>query len=276
MTQAPTFKLALVQMRVEPGRKDVNLPHAKELVGRAASEGAHVVVLPEAMPLGWTHPTASTLADEIPGGQTCAVLRALARQHRIFLCSGLVERAGDKTFNAALLVNPEGEILLHHRKLNELDIGQECYAQGDRLQVAHTPLGTFGVMICSDAFARGQIVSRVLGLMGAHIILSPSAWAVPADHDNKRDPYGQLWRENYGPVARDFRLWIAGVSNVGPITAGPWQGRNCIGSSLLVDPHGDAVLQGPYGVEAETILCAQIQLAPRPTRGDGWEQFWRT
>ena len=35
---------------------------------------------------------------------------------------------------------------------------------------------------------------------------------------------GNLWRDNYGPVASDFRLWIAGVSNVGPITAGPWAG----------------------------------------------------
>ncbi len=263
-------------MRVEPGRKDENLRHATELVERAAFQGAHVVVLPEAMPLGWTDLSAETLADEVPGGQTCALLRGLACRHRIFLCSGLVERAGDQTFNAALLINPQGEVLLHHRKLNELDIGHESYAQGDRLQVAHTPLGTFGVMICSDAFARGQIVSRALGLMGADIILSPSAWAVPADHDNAKDPYGQLWRDNYCPVARDFRLWIAGVSNVGRITTGPWQGRRCIGCSLLIDPDGEPVLQGPYGADAETILCAPIQLEPRPARGDGWEQFWKT
>lgn len=275
MTYTPSFNLALVQMRVEPGCKDENLRHATELVAQAASCGAQVIVLPEAMPLGWTDPSAKMLADEIPGGQTCAMLSAVARQHRVFLCSGVVERVGDRTFNSAVLINPQGEILLHHRKLNELEIGHECYAQGDRLQVARTPLGTFGVMICSDAFARGQIVSRALGLMGADMILSPSAWAVPAEHDNAIDPYGQLWRDNYCPVARDFRLWIAGVSNVGPITAGPWQGRRCIGCSLLIDPDGKTVLQGPYGADAETILSAQIELPPRPARGDGWECLWK-
>ena len=94
--------------------------------------------------------------------------------------------------------------------------------------------------------------------MGADLILSPCAWAVPADHDNRKEPYGQLWRDNYGPVARDFRLWIAGASNVGWITAGPWQGRKCIGCSLVVDPSGKPVLEGPYGPDAETILNVDI------------------
>src|SRR5262245_49341566 len=85
------FALALVQMRVEGGRKVENLRHTAELVGQAAGRGAQVIVLPEAMPLGWTDPSSKTLADEIPGGETCAALCALARRHRVFLCSGLVE-----------------------------------------------------------------------------------------------------------------------------------------------------------------------------------------
>jgi predicted amidohydrolase len=202
------------------------------------------------------------------------VLRQTACDNRLYLCAGLVERAGDRIFNSAALIDPAGEVLIHHRKLNELEIGHPFYEQGDRLTVAHTPLGTFGVMICADAFARGQVVSRTLGLMGADILLSPSAWAVPADHDNHRDPYGQLWLDNYCPVARDYRLWIAGVSNVGWLAAGPWQGRKCIGCSLLIGPDGQVVLQGPYGENADTILYAEVELAPRPARGDGWQRFW--
>jgi predicted amidohydrolase len=263
------FKLAMVQMLVEPGAKARNLRHAAELVAQAAAQGAQVVVLPEAMPLGWTDSATRSLADEVPGGETCELLGRLAKEHRVHLCSGAVERAGDSIFNAAVLIGPSGDVLLHHRKLNELDIAHDCYAQGDRLAVAHTPLGCLGVMICSDAFARRQVVSRTLGLMGAQMILSPCAWAVPADHDNAGEPYGQLWRDHYGPVASDFQLWIAGVSNVGPIRSGPWAGRKCIGCSLLVGPDGRQVLQGPYGVDAETILFSEIKLEPRRVRGDG-------
>ena len=268
------FKLAMIQMRVEPGDKPGNLRHAADLVAQAAAQGAQVVVLPEAMPLGWTDSSTRELADEIPDGETCRLLRELATKHRLHLCSGVVERAGEQVFNSAVLISPDGRVLLHHRKLNELDIAHGCYAQGDRLAVAHTSLGCFGVMICADAFAPGQVISRTLGLMGADIILSPCAWAVPADHDNTREPYGHLWRDCYAPVARDFRLWIAGVSNVGPIRSGAWAGRKCIGSSLLVGPDGREVLQGPYGEDAEAILYADIKLEPRPARGDGWTGFW--
>jgi predicted amidohydrolase len=208
------------------------------------------------------------LADEIPGGATCTRWQAAAQRSGVYLCAGLVERAGHQLFNAAVLIGPDGRVLLQHRKLNELEIAHDLYAPGDRLAVARTPLGTFGLMICADAFARGQVVSRTLGLMGAEIILSPCAWAMPADHDNEREPYGQLWLDNYRPVARDFRLWIAGCSNVGWITDGPWQGRKCIGCSLVVGSDGEPVRRGPYGVEAETILLVDVTLDRNRPRGD--------
>lgn len=268
------FKLAMLQMRVEPGRKDENLARATEMIGVAASVGAAVLVLPEAMTLGWTHPSARTQAEPVPDGPSCVLLGECARKHGVYLCAGLIEQAGDRVYNSAALFDPSGRVILVHRKLNELEIGHDLYAQGNQLSVVDTPLGVFGVMLCADAFARGQIVSRTLGLMGADIIFSPSAWAVPAAHDNTVDPYGRLWRDNYGPVARDYSLWIAGVSNVGPIPSGPWAGRKCIGCSLLVNPAGEPVLTGPYGEHAQTILYADIRLHPRPARGDAWERHW--
>ena len=271
-----SLHLALIQMRVEGGARRANVSRAVALVGEAAAQGAHMALLPEALDLGWTHPSSATEAEGIPDGGSCRQLRDAARRHGLYLCAGLVERAEASIFNAAVLIDPAGEVILHHRKLNELEIGHACYALGDRLGVARTPWGTIGLMICADAFARGQVVSRTLGLMGAAVILSPCAWAVPADHDNAREPYGQLWRDHYGPVARDFRLWIAGCSSVGWLTAGPWAGRRCIGCSLLVGPDGMPVLQGPYGEGAEAILRADIEPPPRPAQGDGWDRWWRT
>jgi predicted amidohydrolase len=254
------FKLALIQMKVRPGQKPENLRHAVELIAKAVAAGASVVVLPEAMPLGWTDPSAKTDADEIPAGCSCSTLRAAARQMKVYVCSGLVERCGNRVFNAAVLINPRGEVILHHRKVHELEVGREFYAIGDRLGVAHTPFGTFGIMICADAFCPGQVISRALGRMGAQVLLSPSSWAVPLEHDNRKEPYGQLWLDNYRPVAREFGLWIAGVSNVGWITAGPWQGRKCIGCSLGVGPSGRVARRGPYGPDAESILEVPIAL----------------
>lgn len=252
------MKIALAQMLVEPGEKQANLARAEAWIAQAAGRDAEVVVLPEALTLGWTHPSARTLADEIPSGESCARLRVAARAHRIFVCAGLVERAGDRLFNAAVLLDPDGNLLIHHRKIHELDFARELYACGDRLAVAETRFGRVGVMICADGFAPGQAISRTLGMMGARVILSPCAWAVPADHDNAREPYGQLWLDNYGPVAREFGMPIIGVSNVGPITAGPWQGRKCIGNSLVIGGDGREVVRGPYGESAEALVMVDV------------------
>jgi len=271
-----TFRLAMVQMLVEGGRKRENLARAQSRIIEAAQAGAQVVLLPEALNLGWTHPSAKSEADPIPDGESFQCLRDSARDCGVYVCAGLVERNGSKIYNAAVLISPSGELLLHHRKINELEIGHSFYALGDKVQTTGTPLATFGLMICADAFARGEVISRSLALMGADVILSPCAWAVPADHDNQREPYGQLWRASYSPIAGDFRTWIAGVSNVGWLTAGPWAGRKCIGCSLLVGPKGEEVLMGPYGPAADVVLYAEITPAPRPAQGDGWEDFWKS
>src|SRR5688500_17368373 len=119
------MKLAIAQMLVEPGRKAANLARAEHFIAQA--QGADVVVLPETLTLGWTHPSARDSADPIPGGESCRGLCESARRHRVFICAGLVERAGEQIFNAAVFINPNGDVLIHHRKIHELDIAQDLY-----------------------------------------------------------------------------------------------------------------------------------------------------
>lgn len=261
------FNLALAQMLVTPGNVAGNLARAEARIATAAAQGADIVLLPEALDCGWAHPSARELAGEIPNGDACRQLRAAAKQSGVFVCAGLVEREsrstphGTRFFNSAVLIEPRGEVILHYRKINELDFARELYSVGDRLGVAETPWGRVGLMICADAFVPGQAISRSLAMMGAKFILSPCAWAVPADHDNVREPYGQLWLDNYGPVAREFGVWIAGCSNVGPITAGEWAGRRCIGNSLVCAPQKLVAARGAYGDAADEIVMVRVELA---------------
>jgi predicted amidohydrolase len=252
------MKLALVQMRIEPGEADLNLARAERLTREAAERGAEIVLLPEALPFGWMDPSSGSLAEEIPNGKYSRSLSELARELRIYLCAGLVERSGQKVFNAAVLISPKAEVLLHHRKIHELGIAHDCYALGDRLGVAETEFGRIGLMICADGFAPGQAIGRTLGLMGAQIILSPCAWAVRPDYDNVATPYGKLWIDNYGPVARDYGVWVAGCSNVGPVRSGPWAGHKCIGCSLVVGADGEVKARGTYGEEAEETIFVDV------------------
>ena len=129
-------------------------------------------------------------------------------------------------------------------------------------------------MICADANARDHVLTRSLAYMGADVILSPSSWAVPADHDNTKDPYGKTWEDAYMPVSREFAIWIASSSNVGWMTDGPWKGWKAIGCSLVIDPNGRIALKGPYGENADTILYVEIDPIPRPAQGTTWHEYW--
>jgi predicted amidohydrolase len=273
--QPKPFKLALAQMRVVGGDMETNLAHAGEMIAEAAAHGARVVLLPEAMDLGWTHPSALTLAEPVPEGKVAAFLSEMARTHKVYVCSGLTEKAGEKVYNSAVLINPQGEVVLLHRKINELDIGHPYYALGQQLSVCQTELGTLGVMICADASTGDHVIPRTLAYMGADVILSPCAWAVKADHNNFEDPYGGTWTRAYVPVAKDFRVWIAGCSNVGWMTGGPWKGWKTIGCSMVIGPGGEEVLNGPYGEDADVILYVDIQPEARPGQGTTWHDYWR-
>ena len=217
------------------------------------------MLLPEALDCGWTHLSAIKMAGGIPDGASFEFLRAAAVRHSVMVCAGLTERCGDRLFNAAVLIASDGRLLLHHRKLNELEFAQQLYSRGDRLGVAETSHGRIGLMICADAFADGLVISRALGHMGAQVILSPCAWAVPPELNQAREPYGKLWLDSYGPPAGEFGMAIAGCSNTGPVTAGEWSGWQCIGCSMVVGPDGAPLARARFNSEEMLLVSLPLR-----------------
>ena len=114
--------------------------------------------------------------------------------------------------------------------------------------------------ICADNFSDSLVLGHSLARMGAQILLSPSAWAVPAEHDPVAEPYGALWEVSYRSLAILYAMPVVGVSNVGWITGGPWTGRKCIGSSLAMDACGEILARGAYGVDAPELIVVEIVL----------------
>lgn len=269
-----SYQLAMVQMEVVGGAPEINLSNAEMRIRESADHGAKLALLPEAMDFGWTHTSAQESAGPIPGGESFERLSKAARENDIYVCAGIIERDGEDLYNAAVIIDRHGELLIKHRKLNELDFAHKLYQIGDMLHVTESELGTLGLLICADATAADLALAKSLGMMGADIIVSPCAWAVPPDHDNVTDPYGALWINAYRPISKIFDVWYVGVSNVGKLTDGEWKGWNCIGSSIAMDAGGNLVVQGPYGADADTIIYIDVALKERPAKGTGWYQRW--
>ena len=272
--QPLTYKVGMGQMLVEGGAVESNLRRAAGMIRRARAEGCRIVVLPECLDCGWTHSESRKLARPVPGEYSEVLARA-ARENSIYVAAGLTERDGDRVYNTAVLISDAGEILLKHRKINVLTIAQDIYDIGDRLGVAHTPLGTIGIDICADNFPDALVLGHSLARMGARLILAPSAWAVDADHDNVKDPYGPFWMRSHSELARLYDLTIISVSNVGWINAGVWKGRKCIGCSMAVGPGGEKLADAPYGVDAERLEVVTVTLRPAAAKGTAISKMLR-
>ncbi len=228
------------------------------MIEQAADRGCRVIVLPECLDAGWTFPGARSLAQPIPG-RSSDRLCAAARKSGLHVAAGLTESLDGRIYNAAILISPQGEILLKHHKINILDIAQDLYSTGRSLAAVQTGLGVLGVDICADNFSSSHVLGHALARMGAQIILSPSAWAVPADRDlNGAPPVTQMWINSYQTLARLYDLTIVGVSNVGRLIAGPWKGYKCIGGSLAVGPGGKILAQCAQGETAEELRLVQV------------------
>ncbi len=255
------MRIAMAQMLVEGGRLEANLERAYGCILTAHLGGAQVVVMPECLDLGWMHDTVRTKAAPIPGS-TVDALSGWAHSFKIVVVAGITELAEDGMYNAAVVIDADGRIARKHRKLNELDVGQSLYRLGCDLAVAETSVGRIGLAICADLSPGANDFGRALALMRAQVILSPTAWFVPPDHDPVREPYGRMWRDSYGSISKRFGVPVVGVSSVGMLDCGPWAGWKGIGCSLAYDHLGDCAAELPYGVTAEALRIVDVKPAP--------------
>ena len=238
-----------------------NLARAREMVRQAAAAGCALVVRPECLDVGRSDPLARQLAAPIPGPTTDA-LAELARGNGVFVVAGVVGRAADRLYNAAVPISPASEIRLHHRKTNVLGMAQDPYAIGDRPGVAETALDTFGRDICADNFADALALGHALARQGVRRILSPRVWAVPPEYDEARRPYGAEWVQASRTLAALCDLAVLGVRSVAMLEAGPWAGRRRVGCALAVGPGGAVLARGSCGRPALPAVAPDLPTAP--------------
>jgi predicted amidohydrolase len=260
-----SIRVGLGQLLVEGGEPERNLQRATQLVEKAAREKCDIVLLPEVLDLGWTHPSAKTESQPIPGPYSDRFCR-LARELGIFVCAGLTERAEGQVYNAAVLIDPQGEILLKYRKINCLAVEQPFYGIGQSLSVVETPFGIIGVNICADNYYDALHIGHALARMGAQIILSPSSWTVDYSTAEAEDPYNEKWTRPYLILARLYDLVIMGTTSVGYLVGGPYEGKKMVGCSLAVNKDG-VIARGPYLEFAGELVVVEAEMPVRPQKG---------
>lgn len=210
--------------------------------GQAKAGGADLLILPEMFLSGYNigPENAQKHAVTLEG---LAPARAAAKAHNIALVFGYPERVGADVANSAVLIGPDGEILLNYRKshlFGELDRAM-FKAVGEDFPVAELGGFRIGLLICYDI--EFPEPARRLSLAGADIILIPTA---------QMQPYEQVARHVLPARAYENQVYTAYANHCGDD-----DGLSYVGLSSICGPDGTVLAMAGAGEEMLFAMCSQ-------------------
>jgi len=235
---ADGFLAAVVQVR---GTTDLgaNETTARELVSRAAADGARFIALPENWFFIGPLEEKVTHAEPLEGPRVRRMQDLAAKLGVHLLLGSIAEVAPNpaQCFNTSVLLGPTGELLASYRKIHLFDVDipdgavfqeSETVAEGDQgLTVVETPLARFGLSVCYDL--RFPEMYRALVADGAQVLAVPSAFTMFTGKDH--------WEVLLRARAIENTSWVIAPNHSGAHS----KGRTSYGRSMIIDPWGTVV-----------------------------------
>ncbi|MBL8591177.1 MAG: acyltransferase, partial [Devosia sp.] len=111
-----SIRVASVQFCHRANDKHYNLGVIEGFATKAARQGAAFVAFPEMCITGYWHvpglpgDQVRALAEEVATGPSLARIRAMAERLQLGIGVGLIERDGDRLYNAYVVVLPDGTL----------------------------------------------------------------------------------------------------------------------------------------------------------------------
>lgn len=243
--------VAAVQMN-STDRVSDNLSRAENLICQAAERGAKLVALPENFAYLRSESEKIEYKQSLDG-ELVAWMKELATRLQIFLLAGSFPEAipeSEKIYNTCLLINPQGQIIAHYRKIHLFDatlsdgtvLMESRYVEaGQDLVLATVDERKVGVTICYDL--RFPELYRKLAKAGADAIFIPSAFTLQTGRDH--------WEPLIRARAIENQVYIIAPAQFGQHTPR----RASYGRAMIVDPWGTVIAKAS---DRESIIIAEL------------------
>jgi predicted amidohydrolase len=252
------LRVAAVQMSSQDDVA-VNLARAAELVGRAAGDGAKMVLLPENFAYMGPEDGKRALAEPVgdaPEGPILTAIADAARRARVHVVAGgMPEKSADpaRPYNTCAVISPGGNVVGRYRKVHLFDVE---VGDGQRYcESASTTAGDSTLTVAVDGFSIGLSVCydlrfpelyRKLVAAGADVIVVPAAFTLATGKDH--------WHVLLRARAIESQAYVVAAAQWG---AHP-RGRRTYGKSLVADPWGEVIAQCSEG---EGVVLAEVDRA---------------
>jgi predicted amidohydrolase len=230
--------VAGLQMDIAWEDPSTNFRHVEEMARQAAEQGPRLLVLPEMFATGFSMSSHRVAAFS---QETRAFLAHLATDLSVFVLGGYAEPAQPLPANACSIFSPQGEEILHYRKLHPFSLAKEHenYIGGDTVSTATVEGIRVTPLICYDL--RFPEPFRPAA-MQTHLYCVIANWP-----DKRREAWSTLLRAR----AIENQAYVLGVNRVGEASD-----HLHAGDSALADPMGKVLAQGtPY---EESIVAGDV------------------
>ena len=251
------MKAALIVPRVTTNLA-TNLITVERMATDAVSAGAKLILLPEAVLTGLVNNDDPShdlpLGQTIPGPATYE-LGGFSRRYGVWLGFGMLEREDSRLYDSAVLLGPEGSIVLKYRRNQPQWHGKKAdptvYCQGSNIGVAQTPFGTLVFLLCGDLFDDG-ILSQFRSLRPDWLLFPFTRCFSDGTANQVR------WDTEELPeyVAR-IKMAETPALMVNYLADSSLADDNSFGGAFAVSAQGEVIARYPLGVEGMLIVDIQ-------------------
>jgi predicted amidohydrolase len=246
-------------MDVLPDDKKANRDKMVGYIEDAAKQGVQLIVFPEECLTGFGTAPMQVLelkdlalyrhqSELVPEGESTQIFIELAKKHHMYICWGMAERDPERfdvTYNAAVLVGPEGFVGKYHKvhlPLTERLIHQPGTGP---YPVFDTELGKIGILVCFDKAYPEP--ARAEALQGAQIILLPTAWpSLQPNEDDNDYKLGNVF--SFARASENMIFWVDSCAS----------GMYMMGHSRIIGPNPQQIF-ATTGFE-EGMAVAEVDI----------------
>ena len=238
------MRLAVYQGPGASGDVPANLATVRRVTSRAAAAGVGLVVFPELFTTGYNLGSRLRELAEPLGGPSLDTIGAASADAGLAILTGFCERDGERLFNSAVLVGPDGSLQAVHRKCHLYGAMEgELFTPGDALATVELDRLRIAILICYDVEFPEAV--RAPALAGAELVAVPTTLMAP---------YDVVARTLVPARAAENQVFVAYANRTGSESDLAYIGQSCI-----VGPDGADLARA--GRDQESLLVADLDPA---------------
>ena len=255
-----SLKIAVTVLEIVENNIEQNYQTMLEYIDRANEEGVGLILFPEAILTG------IDISDDYQIDKEIAItidsdyinqVKVKAKECEIWVSFGFIEIDKGTIFDSAVLINANGEIALHHRRISKgwrhPDANPLEYGCGDSFPTAMSPWGKIGFLICGDLFDVPELAIKE----ELDVLLFPFARCFTADIVSPQEEWDKVEWIEYSKQIKSINAYTL-MTNYILKPDNSRYGNNYFGGGFITDRKGSILTNLPLNKEGLLIWDGKV------------------